>query len=46
MNLLPALLATVVGYLVGSISPARLVAARVAPKQKITKYLSENTVMS
>lgn len=41
MNLLIALLAIVIGYFVGSISFARLVARRVAPQQDISKVVVE-----
>ena len=43
MNLLAALLAIVIGYLIGSISFARLVAGRFAPQQDITKIVVEGT---
>jgi len=41
VNSLTALLAAVVGYLIGSISPARVITARVAPQQDITKLVVE-----
>ena len=41
MDLFPGLLATIVGYLIGSVSPARVVARRVAPQQDITKLVIE-----
>lgn len=41
VNLLAALLAMVIGYLVGSISFARLVAKRFAPQQDISKIVVE-----
>jgi acyl phosphate:glycerol-3-phosphate acyltransferase len=41
MHLLPACLSIVLGYLLGSISPARVVTARVAPQQDISKLVVE-----
>jgi len=43
VNLLIALLAIVIGYFVGSISFARLVARRFAPQQDISKIVIEGT---
>jgi glycerol-3-phosphate acyltransferase PlsY len=41
MDLLTALLAIVAGYVIGAVSPARLIAGLVAPEQDITKIVVE-----
>ncbi len=41
MNLFLARFSIILGYLIGSISPARVVTARVAPKQDISKLVIE-----